>query len=83
MTNEIKVIKLTPEMILDRQVQLEQTKINLENLELNIKQMERLIEIDFPKLQAQAQLNTLKKQVDTLKHNIVALTEQLKTGEMS
>jgi hypothetical protein len=79
--NEQKVIKLTPDQILEAEVNLEKTKFNLEMTELNIKQFERSLESGLPMKTAQVELNRMKAQLKTLKHNIIAYQEQINKGE--
>lgn len=81
MENE-KTIKLTPEQILDREIQLFKTKMNLEMGILNVSQFQKAIELHIPEKEARNQLNNMKKQIETLQHNIIALEEQISTGEL-
>lgn len=82
MENEQKVIKLSKEQILAKQVQLENTKMQLEMSEMNVKHFERMIEINLPIMQTQVLLNKEKEMVAQAKHNIIALQEQIDKGEM-
>lgn len=83
MANENQVtIKLSPEQIREKEIQLFKTKMNLEMAELNINQFVRAINENIPQREAETQLNNMRKQVEQLKHNIGALTEQITKGEM-
>jgi len=82
MIPEQKVIKLSPEQIAEKEINLEKTKMNLEMAELNIKQFTKAIETNLPMKTAKVELNNMQRQVEMLKHNIMALTEQINNGEM-
>lgn len=81
MEEQVK-IKLSPEQINERKVNLSKTKMNIEMAELNIKHMERAIAENLPILAAQNELANMNKQLATLKHNEIALAEQIEKGEM-
>jgi hypothetical protein len=83
MANEPITIKLSPEQILERQVQLENVKMQIEMSELNIKHFERMIEINLPILQTKVLLNKERAIIAQAKHNVIALEEQINSGEMS
>ena len=76
------IIKLTDEQIEEKRVQLVKTQMNLEMAELNVVQFERAVAENIPMREAKIQLANLKKQIEMLKHNIVALNEQISKGEM-
>jgi hypothetical protein len=75
-------IKLSPEQILEMQINLEKTLMNYEMTELNIKQFERAVASKLPMRTAQVELNNLKKQLGTLKHNMTAIQEQIDKKEI-
>jgi hypothetical protein len=75
-------IKLTNEQILEKQIQLEKSEMQLEIADINLKHFDRMIKNEFPQRSAQLERNNLKKQIDMLKHNVVALKEQIDSGEM-
>lgn len=79
---EQRIIKLTPEQIEERQIQLERTQMNIEMSELNIKHMERAIESNMPIREAKLQLSKIKQNLETFRHNVIALTEQITKGEV-
>jgi len=76
------VIKLTPEQIMEKKVQLFKTIMQKEMVELNIKQYNRALEEGIPAMENAIQLNTFKKNLDMLNHNQVALEQQIEKGEM-
>lgn len=82
MENEKKVIKLSEEQIEEKEIQKIKTQMNLELTELSIKHMNMAIEKNLPLRETQLQLNQLKKNLETYKHNIAALQEQIDKGEM-
>jgi hypothetical protein len=82
MTDEQKVIKLSPEQILEKEVTLEKTKMNLELTALEITHLERALKLDLPTKTTQITLNDRKKQLALHEHNITALSEQVTKGEM-
>ena len=82
MTDEQKVIKLSPEQILAKKVQLINIKQSVEASELTIKQFEDMLKDDFLILQTQDMINREKQKIEIAKHNIIALTEQVEKGEM-
>ena len=77
-----KVIKLSPEQIDERKIQLRKTQFQLEMSELNIKQLELAIAEEFPMQNARVELNTQRKNVELMKHNVIALTQQIDKGEI-
>jgi hypothetical protein len=81
MNDEI-TIKLSPEQIMEKEIQLFKTKINLEMAEMNIKQMQRAIDENIPIKNSMVDLYNMKRQIDTLNHNIIALQEQIEKGEL-
>jgi hypothetical protein len=78
---EIK-IKLTNEQLLEKQVQLEKSEMQLEIADLNKKHFERMIKTSYPMRQAEVEFNNLKKQIEIVKHNVKALKMQIDSGEM-
>jgi len=76
------VVKLTPEQIVEKEIQLFKTKMNLEMGILNMSQFQKAIDEHLPEKEAKNQINNMKKQIETLKHNIIALEEQISKGEM-
>lgn len=81
MTEE-KTIKLTPEQILEREVSIENMKMNLEFSELNVKHFKTMIDMGLPIKQTQILLNQELAKIAQAKHNIIALTEQVESGEL-
>jgi hypothetical protein len=75
-------IKLNSEQLMQREIELFKTKLNLEMAELNIKQLQKAIDENIPMKNAQLDLLKMIGQIDVLKHNIVALSEQLSSGEI-
>jgi len=75
-------IKLSPEQIMEKEIQLFKTKLNLEMAEMNLKQIQRAIDENIPIKNAMVDLYNMKKQLDVLNHNIIALSEQIAKGEM-
>ena len=82
MENEQRVIKLSPEQIEARKLQLEREIMTMELNELSIKHTLRAIELNIPNREAKSSLNNLNQKIETNKHNIVALKEQIEKGEM-
>ena len=82
LNEEPKVVKLTPEQINDLEVSLDQNECTVENHTLAIKQIERSIASGTYLKQVNSQINTLKKDMERVKHNIIAIREQIKTGEL-
>ena len=82
MENEQKVIKLSPEQILAKKVQLENIRQAVEASELTIKQFTRMLESDFLINQTKDMINKEKQKIEVGNHNIIALTEQIEKGEM-
>jgi hypothetical protein len=76
------VIKLSPEQIIEKEIQLFKTNMQLEMVELNIKQYERALKEGIPAKENAMQLNNFKKQMEMLKHNVIALEEQIAKKEM-
>ena len=82
MEEERKKIKLTEEQILERQIQLEKSQFNLEHSELSLAHFQKMRDSNFTARSAQVEENNLRKQVETLRHNIGALTQQINEGEI-
>jgi hypothetical protein len=79
---EQKKVKLTPEMLMEKQVQLEGLEMKQEISELTLKHYEKILGNNFPLRQTQVAFNNEKKQLEFLKHNIAALKIQIETGEL-
>jgi hypothetical protein len=75
-------IKLSPEQIMEKEIHLFKTKLNLEMAEMNIKHIQQAIDANIPMKNSMVDLYNMKKQLDILNHNIIALTEQISKGEM-
>jgi hypothetical protein len=75
-------IKLSPEQIMEKEIQLFKTKLNLELAEMNIKHLQQALDANIPTKNSMVDLYNMKKQLDLLNHNIIALTEQITKGEM-
>ena len=75
-------IKLTDAQILEKQIQLEKSEMQLEIAEINLEHFDRMIKSNFPIRSAQVEMNNLKKQIDMVRHNVRALQEQIDSGEM-
>jgi hypothetical protein len=83
MTEEKQVvIKLSDEQIMSKQVSLVQLKEQIAHQELNISQLDEDIKSGFFLKQATVLLNGEKSKLAQMKHNVIALTEQIEKGEM-
>jgi hypothetical protein len=79
---EEKKIKLTPEQIQEKELQLFNTEKSVEMIEMNIRHYQEMIDKNIPILQTKMLLEKEKKQLEVGKHNIQALKEQIQSGEM-